>query len=50
MTNKDLTEKIKELESKYDKKFKTVYEAIDYLLSKDNQEKEQKERKRIGYK
>ncbi len=29
---------------------KDVYEAINYLLQKDKIEKEQKERKRIGYK
>jgi len=50
LTHKDLTEKLQELENKYDKQFKDVYEAITYLLQKDNQEKEQKQRKRIGYK
>ncbi|WP_318347921.1 ORF6N domain-containing protein [Aquipluma nitroreducens] len=50
MTHKDLTEKLQELENKYDKQFKDVYEAITYLLQKDNQETEQKQRKRIGYK
>ena len=50
LSHKDLTEKLKELESKYDMQFKGVHEAIDYLLQKDHQEVEQKERKRIGYK
>lgn len=50
LTHKDLTDKLKELESKYNKQFKDVYEAINYLLQKDKQETEQKERKRIGYK
>ncbi|MFA5326986.1 MAG: ORF6N domain-containing protein [Prolixibacteraceae bacterium] len=49
LTNKDLTEKLQELETKYDKQFKDVYEAINFLLQKDNQETEQKQRKRIGY-
>jgi hypothetical protein len=50
LTHKDLTEKLQELENKYDKQFKDVYEAISFLLQKDNQETEQKQRKRIGYK
>ena len=50
LTHKDLTEKLQEFENKYDKQFKDVYEAITYLLQKDNQETEQKQRKRIGYK
>jgi len=50
LTHKDLTDKLLELENKYDKQFKDVYEAINYLLQKDNQETEQKQRKRIGYK
>ncbi|HHC80542.1 MAG TPA: ORF6N domain-containing protein, partial [Flavobacteriia bacterium] len=50
LTHKDLTGKLKELESKYNKQFKDVYEAINYLLKKDKQEIEQNERKRIGFK
>lgn len=49
LTHKDLTDKLKELETKYNKQFKDVYEAINYLLQKDKQETEQKERKRIGF-
>lgn len=49
LTHKDLTEKLKELENKYNKQFKDVYEAINYLLQKDKQETRQKERKRIGF-
>ena len=49
LTHKELTEKLVELENKYNKKFKDVYEAINYLLQKDNQEIEMKERKRIGF-
>jgi phage regulator Rha-like protein len=49
LTHKDLTEKLKELESHFNKKFKDVYEAINYLLQKDSLEKQQKERKKIGY-
>jgi len=50
LTHKDLTEKLHELENKYDKQFKDVYEAISFLLQKDNQETKQKQRKRIGFK
>jgi hypothetical protein len=47
---KEIAEKVKELENRYDKKFKDVYQAINYLLKKDKQEIEQKERRRIGFK
>src|SRR3569832_2326183 len=50
LSHKELAAKLKELESKYDKKFADVYEAINYLLQKDHQEKQQKQRKRIGFK
>ena len=50
LTHKDLTDKLKELETKYSKQFKDVYQAINYLLQKDTQQKEQSERKRIGFK
>ena len=35
---------------KYNKQFKDVYEAMNYLLQKDKKQKEQSDRKRIGYK
>ena len=47
---KEISEQLKKLENKYNKQFKDVYEAINYLLQKDKQEITQKERKRIGYK
>ncbi len=50
LTHKDLTYKLKELENKYNKQFNDVYEAINYLLKKDKQQTENKERKRIGFK
>ncbi|MCX6352856.1 MAG: ORF6N domain-containing protein [Bacteroidetes bacterium] len=50
LTHKDLTGKLKELEDKYNKQFKDVYEAINYLITKDKQETKQKKRKQIGYK
>ena len=45
LTYKELTDRLKEIESK----FTDVYEAINYLLDKDKQQIEQKERKRIGF-
>ncbi len=50
LSHAELTQKINEIELKYNKQFKDVYEALNYLIRKDKQEIEQKERKRIGYK
>ncbi|MGE5428910.1 MAG: ORF6N domain-containing protein [Methylococcaceae bacterium] len=50
LTHKDLTEKLLELETRYDKQFNDVYDAINFLLKKDSRETEQKQRKRIGFK
>ena len=50
LSHSDLTNKLKEIEAKYNKQFNDVYEAINYLLNKEKQEISQKERKRIGYK
>jgi hypothetical protein len=35
LSHKDLTTKLKELESKYNKQFADIYEALNYLLEKD---------------
>ncbi len=45
LTNTELNNKLKELENTYNKQFKDVYEAINYLIQKDKQETTQKERK-----
>ncbi len=50
MSYKELSDKLKEMESKYDKNFKDIYQAISYLLEKDSQIAEQKDRNKIGYK
>ena len=50
LTYSELSQKLKELESKYDQQFKDVYEAINFLLQKDKFETEQKSRKQIGFK
>lgn len=49
LSHKDLTDKIKEMESVYDKQFADVYEAINFLMQKDLKQTNQRERKRIGF-
>jgi len=49
LSHRDLTDQIKELEKRYNKQFRDVYDAINYLLQKDKRQTEQHERKRIGY-
>lgn len=50
LSHRELTEKLKEMETKYDQHFHTIYEAIDYLMKNDEVDKKQKSRRRIGYK
>ena len=50
LSHKDLTEKLIELENKFDTQFKDVSDAINYLLQKDEQHTSQIERTRIGFK
>jgi hypothetical protein len=50
MNYKEISEALQLLENKYNKQFKDVYEAINYLLQKDKQEIEQRERIKIGFK
>ncbi len=47
---KELSEKLKEMETRYDKNFNDIYQAINFLIEKENQSSEQKERTKIGYK
>ena len=47
---KDLSDKLKELESRYDKNFKDIYQAINFLIEKEKQSSQQKDRTKIGYK
>lgn len=49
LSHKDLTEKLKGHETIYNKQFKDVYEAINYLLKKDKKAIVQQERKQIGF-
>jgi len=50
LSHKDLTEKLKEIETKYDKNFEDIYQAINYLIGEKQQELDLKNRKRIGFK
>lgn len=50
LSHKDLTDKLKQLESKYDQQFKDVYDAINFLLNKDQLATQQRSRKQIGFK
>lgn len=50
LSHKDLTDKLKQLESKYDQQFKDVYDAINFLLNKDQLATQQQSRKQIGFK
>lgn len=47
---KELAEKIMELEKKYNKQFKDVYDALDYLIQEKQNEKDFDKRTRIGFK
>ncbi len=50
LSHKDLTDKLRKLEARYNRKFKDISAAIHFLLQKDQLETSQKERKRIGFK
>jgi len=50
LTYKDLSEELNQLESKFNKQFKDISEAINFLLQKDISDKEQQLRKKIAYK
>ena len=47
---KDLSENLKKLERKSNKNFKEIYIALDYLITKKQEEETLKNRKRIGFK
>ena len=46
----NLTTKVAQLEKEMNIKFKDIHQALNYLLKKDNVERAQQNRKRIGYK
>lgn len=50
LAHKDLYEKIIKLEKKYNKNFKEVFKALDFLITEKKQQEDFKNRKRIGFK
>lgn len=49
LSHKELTDKLKELENKYDTQFQDVYDALNFLLQKDKKLTEHNNRKPIGF-
>lgn len=49
LSHKDLSDKLREIETRYNKHFKDIGEALNYLLQKDKQVEAFKKRKRIGF-
>lgn len=47
---KELSDKLRELEQKYNQQFSDVYEALQYLTEEKEQTVAQRERRRIGFK
>jgi ORF6N domain len=47
---REISDQLMELENRYNKQFKDVYDAINFLLQKDKQKTVQNQRNRIGYK
>ncbi len=47
---KDLSDNLKKLERKSNKNFKEIFTALDYLITKKQEEETLKNRKRIGFK
>jgi hypothetical protein len=50
LSNSELSKKLEELETKYNKQFSDVYEALNYLMDIKKVEEKTKKRKLIGYK
>ena len=50
LTHKDLTEKLNELELRYNRQFADVYEALNYLMAEKQRHDDWEKRKQIGYK
>jgi hypothetical protein len=49
LSNKELSNKLVAMEEKYNKKFKDVFEALNYLLNKNKQVEEVKVSTKIGF-
>ena len=49
LSHQELTEKLKEIEIKFNHQFNDVYEAINFLIQQEHQSSKQRNRKQIGY-
>jgi hypothetical protein len=49
LSHKDLTDKLKKLERKYNKQFKDIYEALNYLIGEKQKQIDFENRERIGF-
>lgn len=50
LEHKEFNERLNILETKYDEKFGNIYDALNYLIKKEETDKKQKDRKQIGFK
>ncbi|MEE1947200.1 ORF6N domain-containing protein [Pedobacter sp. KR3-3] len=50
LSHRELTDKLQEMEARFDQQFSDVYEALTFLMDKNDQETNQKQREKIGYK
>ncbi len=50
LTNKELAEKLKRLELRYNKQFKDIYDALNYLINEKQKQIDFEKRDRIGFK
>jgi hypothetical protein len=50
LSHADLSDKIRELEQQYQQQFDDIFEAINYLMGKEQKEAEQLERTSLGFK
>lgn len=49
LSHNELSDKLKELELTYNKKFKDIFDVLNYLLNKDKQVEDIKERTKLGF-
>lgn len=50
LTNKELSQRLVQMEREYNKQFNDIYEVLDFLVKKDQRQIEQEKRKKIGFK
>jgi hypothetical protein len=50
LTNKELSQRLMQMEEEYNKQFNDIYEVLDFLVKKDQQIIQQEKRIKIGFK